>query len=371
MSKREGAASFISGFSQGFTEAMGGPKSLLEKAEDEMDFFNSAKGIEYTAFLEKRKAAGEALNQKRKRDTYLDSQLNYFTDESQKEAVNSFLSTQDIKGLERFDKETIGNEEFTGLISLDFDKTDLETYRPYIEGDLKRVGNSNYFYHSKGSRNAKVAYANDEYMGSYNAASDALKKLKGVDILNDSEKKVLQDETFQMLSPTNQRLFRQQSVNFNDALNDTITTYKGGLGSLIFTNKSFTAQLQKYTAALEVAKGKSPKVVREMRENIDRIKKIHRQQQLEGYGYSEVQYRAELKNLLSYSVGAIGLSDRKQIRDFMSTFLNKPKNQEKFLNTMIRKYGPPKIDSSTTGPNTGSNANIKDVSQLKTHLKTR
>ena len=38
---------------------------------------------------------------------------------------------------------------------------------------------------------------------------------------------------------------------------------------------------------------------------------------------------------------------------------------------MIRKYGPPKIDSSTTGPNTGSNANIKDVSQLKTHLKTR
>ena len=208
-------------------------------------------------------------------------------------------------------------------------------------------------------------------MGSYNTASDALKKLKGVDILNDSEKKVLQDETFQMLSPTNQRLFRQQSVNFNDALNDTITTYKGGLGSLIFTNKSFTAQLQKYTAALEVAKGKSPKVVREMRENIDRIKKIHRQQQLEGYGYSEVQYRAELKNLLSYSVGAIGLSDRKQIRDFMSTFLNKPKNQEKFLNTMIRKYGPPKIDSSTTGPNTGSNANIKDVSQLKTHLKTR
>ena len=84
-----------------------------------------------------------------------------------------------------------------------------------------------------------------------------------------------------------------------------------------------------------------------------------------GYGYSEDQYRSELRGMLSRSVGALGLTDAAQIEDFMTQFLEDERNKARLRTRMMRKYGPPKTDTvaGAGSVTTGSNARNKKVSE--------
>tara|TARA_R100001086_G_scaffold54625_1_gene24483 strand:- start:819 stop:1943 length:1125 start_codon:yes stop_codon:yes gene_type:complete len=368
----EGLGVGLSAFSTAFNAAQdSNPEyKMRQRAEAQLAFDTSPLGKQLAAHDLQKVAAGEAARLERGRIREIDGAISYFDNPEEQEATRTYLDTLDLSSITRFRADTVDNKDFTGLININPDEIDIETYEPFTQGDLKQLGTSNYYYHSAKSRKGKTASATNEYTRITHMLGRAYKEENKVDIIPDKEKAKLQKRAFESLTSNQQVLFKTQSTSFNTAIDATIRKYKG---SLIVTDKAFRTQLANYGAELDVALiSGTDQEKRVAKRKVEALQAKHKQQQQTGYGYSESQYRSELRGLLSRSVGALGLSDAKQIENFMTQFLEDERNQGRLLNRLISKYGMPKTDIGAAGAGsvtTGSNARIKKISEAKVNTR--
>jgi len=346
---------------------------MRQRAEAELAFNASTLGKELAAQNLQRTAAAEAARYKVDTGRLTEGIVSYYSDPEKQEAVRTYLNTQDRYGVLRFNKETVENKDHTGLIKLDPDVVNMKTYIPYIQGDLKRVGESNFFYHSAKSRRGKVAAAGDTFTSNFYELKRAFRKERGLAddaTLELEDEGKLHGEAFKMLDINQQTLFSQQSTNFNSAINKVIKTYQG---SLIVSDKAFNRQIARYRSEVGIAKEVDEHAGRIAQEKLNVAVKVHQQRQATGYGYKEDQYRSVLREMLSRHVGGLGLTDAAQIEDFMTKFLEEERNQARLLTKMIRKYGPPKTDTvaGTGQQNVKSNARTKKTSEARVNPRLK
>ena len=364
-------ASFLGGFSKAFENALDNNPQYQARirAEAQIAFDNSPVGIQLAAHNLQKQAAVEAARFGRKRGRAIDGAVSYFSDTEQQEAIRNTLNGFDLASVNRFVKDTVDNKEFTGLVNLNPDEIDIKTYKPIVQGSFKQLGTTNFWYHSAKSLQGKHASATNKFTRRNHILGREYMKEKEVKTLSNEEKTNIYEKAFQSLTTDEQTLFTRQSRNFNAAVDKTITKYRG---SLIITDKTFRKQLENYGAELNVALiSGTDEEQRVAKRNLEALKAKHKQQQQRGYGYSESQYRSELRTILSRSVGALGLSDANQIENFMTKFLEDERNQARLLNRLIVKYGAPKTDTGAAGANRGSDARSKNVSEARVNPRLK
>ena len=370
----QGLGAGLSAFAEAFNTVRDNDPEykMRQRAEAELAFNNSTLGKELAAQNLQRTAAAEAARYKVDTGRLTEGIVSYYSDPEQQEAVRTYLNTQDRYGVNRFNQETVENKDHTGLIKLDPDVVNMKTYDPYVKGDLKRVGESNFFYHSAKSRKGKVAAAGDTFTSNFYGLEREFRKERGLTddaILELKDKRKLHDAAFKMLDINQQTLFNQQSTNFNSAINNVIRTYKG---SLIVSDKSFTRAITRYRDEVEIAKQINEHEGRLAQQKLNVALKVHKQRQEKGYGYKEEQYRSVLREMLSRHVGGLGLTDAAQIEDFMTQFLEDERNQARLLTRMVRKYGAPKTDTvagaDSPEKTKAADPNRREIRQLKKHL---
>ena len=367
----EGLGVGLSAFADAFTKARDNNPEyrLRQQAKANLAFDASPLGQQLIAHNLQKVAAREAASSERERGRAIEGTVSYFSDPEQQEAIRNTLNGQDLASVNRFKLDTVDNKEFTGLVHLNPDEINIKTYEPFTQGDLKQVGTTNYYYHSAQSRKAKTASAGNAYTRLFHMYKRAYKDENKVDTVPDKEKRKLQERAFESLTPNQRTLFNTQSTNFNAAIDKTITKYRG---SLIITDKTFRKQLENYGAELDAALiSGTDQEKRVAKRKVEALQAKHKQQQQRGYGYSESQYRSELRTMLSRSVGALGLSDAKQIENFMTKFLEDERNQARLLNRLIVKYGAPKTDTGAAGANRGSDARSKNVSEARVNPRLK
>ena len=342
-------ASFLGGFSKAFENALDNNPQYQARirAEAQIAFDNSPVGIQLAAHNLQKQAAVESARFGRERGRAIEGTVSYFSNPEEQEAIRNTLDGFDLASVNRFVKDTIDNKDFTGLVHLNPDEIDSKTYKPIAQGSLKQVGTTNFWYHSAKSLQGKYASATNKFTRINHILGREYMKEKDVKTLSDEQKTQIYDRAFQSLTTDEQTLFTRQSRNFNAALDNTINKYSGS-GNLIITDKAFRRQLQPYMLKVREARiyGNQRDIIKEERK-LEALQLRHKQLQQTGYGYSEDQYRSELRSMLSRSVGALGLSDAEQIENFMTQFLEDEKNKARLLNKMILKYGAPKTDTDT------------------------
>jgi hypothetical protein len=333
------------------------------RAEANLAYAQTPAALQLDQLNIQKEAARETAQIGRNRDREMESQLSFYDDPLQKEALRSTFTTMDLPSIERMRKDTIDNPDFTGFVHLNPDEVEMKTYLPIVQGDFKQVGTTDFWYHSAKSLKGKFAKAADRYTYLRHKAKKLYMEEKDVDTISPEVLRTLEEATFDLLDPDQQALFRRQSVNFNTALNKTITRYTGGTGSMIITDSVFRRALVTQKAKLDyaIASG-SDEQQRKIKNEINELYLNHKAQQQLGYGFNEGQYRTELKGMLAHAVGAYGLSNTEQIENFMGQFLEDERNKARLLARMIRKYGAPKTD---TGAGGGSNASTVDIPSLK------
>lgn len=359
----EGLGAGLSAFAEAFNTARDSDLEykMRERAEAELAFAQTPAALQLEQLELQKIAARETAQIGRNRVREIEGQLSFFDDPSQKEALRSTFTTMDLPSIKRMRKDMIDNPDFTGFVHLNPDEVDMKTYLPIAQGDFKQVGTTNFWYHSAKSLKGKFAKAADRYTYLNHKAKKLYMEEKDVDTISPEVTRTIEQATFDLLDPDQQELFRRQSVNFNTALNNTITRYMGGTGAMIVTDSVFRRALAKHRVKLNVAVASgSLEKQRQIKNEIDALQANHKEQQQLGYGFNEGQYRTELKGMLAHAVGAYGLSNAKQIEDFMGQFLEDERNRARLLTRMIRKYGMPKTDTGAE-----SDPNRIDIPSLK------
>ena len=320
------------------------------RAETALAYAQSPAALQLEQLNIQKLAARETAQIGRNRDREMESQLSAYDDPSQKEALRSTFSTMDLPSIQRMRKDTIDNPDFTGFVHLNPDEVDMKNYLPIVQGDFKQVGTTDFWYHSAKSLKGKFAKASDRYTYLSHKSKKLYMEENNVDTISPKVTRTLEKSSFDLLDPDQQSLFKRQSVNFNTALNNTINRYTGGTGSMIITDSIFrrTLATQKAKLGYAISSG-SDQQQRQIKNEINALYLNHKEQQQLGYGFNEGQYRTELKGMLAHAVGAYGLSDAKQIENFMGQFLEDERNKARLLARMIRKYG-------SSNPATGAGA---------------